>query len=49
MDGSLGSEDVVDTEGAVVVGDYVGEKPVFEGGFHGRGIADDLLDFRVGK
>ena len=49
VDGALGGENVVDPEGAVVVGCDVGEKPVFEGGFHGRGVADDLLDFRVGK
>ena len=49
VDGALSGEDVVDPEGTVAVGCDVGEKPVFEGGFHGRGVADDLLDFWVGK
>ena len=40
---------MVDPEGTVVVGCDVGENPVFEGGFHGRGVADDLLNFWVGK
>ena len=49
MDGALSGEDVVDPEGTVVVGGDVGENPVFKGGFHVMGVADDLLDFWVGK